>query len=224
MAIKSVLDSIEGVDDALKALYIEQDGKFVLDVEGIDDHPDVANLKSAYQRTKSDRETAKGEAAALKARIAELEKGAPDTAATQAKLTALQDQLAEAQAKAGEEQAKRLSITRDQALTTALTGAGVTNATFLKAAQRLLSDNVKVGDDGTPLVETDMGPKLLGDYVKMWVAGEGKAFVTPPTGGGSKGNDSGTAAAATMKRADFDNLSPADKLKAVTERKVTLVD
>ena len=189
MAIKTVLETLEGVDDAFKALYIEQDGKFVLDVEGVDDHPDVANLKSAYARTKSDREAAKTEAAALKAKIAELEKGAPDTAATQAKLSALQEQLQAAEAKVGEWQTKYTGITRDQALASALQGAGIINPTFLKAATTMLAGQVKLGDDGTAYVESGMGPKVLGDFVKSWAASEGKDFVTPPSGGGSRGSE-----------------------------------
>lgn len=189
MALKVLLDTLDGVDDAVKTFYAEKDGKFVLDVEGIDDHPDVSNLKNAYSRTKEDREKAKTEAATLKAKIAELEKGAPDTAATQAKLTALQEQLQAAEAKAGDWQTKYTSITRDQALQTALQSSGITNPTYLKAATTMLAGQVKLGDDGTAYVESGMGPKVLADYVKGWVASEGKDFVTPPQGGGAKGSD-----------------------------------
>ena len=189
MALKVLLDTLDGVDDAVKTLYAERDGKFVLDVEGVDDHPDVSNLKSAYSRTKEDREKAKTEAAALKAKIAELEKGAPDTAATQAKLTAMQEQLAAAEAKAGDWQTKYTSITRDQALSNALQSAGITNPTFLKAATTMLAGQVNLGEDGTALIETGMGPRVLADFVKGWAASDGKDFVTPPQGGGAKGND-----------------------------------
>lgn len=189
MALKVLLDSLDGVDDAVKTFYAERDGKFVLDVEGVDDHPDVSNLKNAYSRTKEDREKARTEAAALKAKIAELEKGAPDTAATQAKLTAMQEQLAAAEAKVGEWQTKYTGITRDQALSNALQSSGITNPTFLKAATTMLAGQVKLGEDGTAYVETGMGPKVLADFVKGWAASDGKDFVTPPQGGGAKGND-----------------------------------
>lgn len=189
MALKVVLDALDGVDDAVKPFYTEQDGKFVLAVEGVDDHPDVANLKSAYGRTKEDRDKAKQAADALKARIAELEKGAPDAAATQAKLTALQEQLAAAEAKAGEWQTKYTGVTRDQALAQSLQAAGITNPTFLKAATTMLAGQVKLGEDGTAYVETGMGPKVLGDFVKGWAASDGKDFVTPPNGGGARGGE-----------------------------------
>lgn len=187
MALKALLETLDGVDDAVKPFYAERDGKFVLDVDGVDDHPDVANLKNAYQRTKDDREKAKSEAASLKTQIEELKKGAPDTAATQAKIAQLQEQLDTANAQIGDWKTKYTGVTRDQALQGALQGAGITSPTFLKAAQAMLSGMVKLGEDGTAFVETSMGPKMLGDYVKGWAASEGKDFVTPPKGGGAGG-------------------------------------
>lgn len=207
MALKALLESMEGVDDAVKPLYAERDGKFVLDVEGIDDHPEVASLRNAYSRTKEDREKAKTDAQKLRDRIAELEKSAPDTAATQAKLSQLQEQLEAKDAEVREYATKYMSVTRDQALANALQAAGITDPTFLKASTAMLNGQVKLGDDGTAYVETGMGPKVLTDFVKGWAAGEGKSFVTGAKGGGAKGNDGGTQSA-TMLRADFDQLPP----------------
>lgn len=223
MPIKAVLETLDGVDDAVKAFYTETEGKFVLQVDGVDNHPEVANLKSAYERTKRDRESAKAETATLKSQIAELQKGAPDTAATQAKIAQLEEQLAAEQAKVGEWRTKYTGVTRDQALAGSLQSAGITSPTFLKAAQAMLSGMVKLGEDGTAYVETGMGPKVLGDFVKSWAATEGKDFVTPPAGGGSKGGGGGNSAA-TMKRSDFNALSPAEQQKAMVTDKVTLVD
>lgn len=201
MGLKTVIDTTDGLDEAIAALYTEADGKFILDIEGVDEHPDVANLRNAYSRTKEDREKAKKDAADLKARIAELEKGAPDTAATQAKLAALEEQLAEANAKAGEWQGKYTGVTRDQSLQSALQQVGITEPTFIKAATAMLAGNVKLADDGTAFVESSMGPKILGDFVKGWASSEGAAFVTKPTGAGAKGGDgSGTP---TAKKGDM---------------------
>lgn len=52
MPLKTVLESLEGVDDAVKPLYKEVDKKFILDIEGVDDHPTVKNLKSAFEAQK----------------------------------------------------------------------------------------------------------------------------------------------------------------------------
>lgn len=189
MALKTVIETTDGLDEAIAALYTEQDGKFILDIEGVDEHPEVASLRNAYQRTKDDREKAKKDAAELKARITELEKEAPDTAATQAKLAALEEKLVEAEAKAGEWQGKYTGVTRDQSLQTALQTAGISEPAFIKAATAMLSGEVKLADDGTAYVESSMGPKVLGDYVKAWAASEGAAFVTKPQGAGVKGGE-----------------------------------
>jgi hypothetical protein len=216
MALKALLDTLDGVDDAIKPFYTERDGKFALAVDGVDDHPDVANLRNAYARTKEDREKAKTEAATLKAQIAELQKGAPDTAATQAKITQLQEQLDAAAAKATEWQTKFTGVTRDQALANALQTAGITNPTFLKAAQAMLAGTVKLGDDGTAYAETGMGPKVLGDFVKGWAAQDGKDFVTPPKGGDARGSER-AATGQTIKRGDFDRLDPVAQMKSVKD-------
>lgn len=189
MALKTVIETTDGLDEAIASLYTENDGKFVLQIEGVDEHPEVASLRNAYARTKEDRERAKTEAASLKAKISELEKGAPDTAATQAKLAELEGKLAEAEAKVGEWQGKYTGITRDQSLQGALQQAGITEPAFLKAATAMLAGEVKLGEDGTAYVESPMGPKLLGEYVKTWAAGEGAAFVSRPQGAGARGGE-----------------------------------
>lgn len=216
--LKAVLDTLDGVDDAVKPFYSEADGRFVLKVEGVDDHPEVANLRNAYARTKEDREKAKTEAATLKAQIAELQKNAPDTAATQAKLAQMQEQLAAKEAEAGEWRGKYVGVTRDRTLQEALQAAGIVNPTFVKAATMMLAGQVKLGEDGTAYVETGMGPKVLTEYVKSWAASEGKEFVAPPAGGGAQGSKGGAASASkTMTRADFDALAPEAKVKAARE-------
>jgi hypothetical protein len=211
--LKTVLDTLEGVDDAAKPFYAEADGKFILAVEGIDEHPDVANLRNAYGRTKEDREKAKSEAATLKAKIAELEKGAPDTAATQAKINALQEQLDAAKAEAGQWQGKYTGVTRDQSLASALQAAGITNPTFMKAATAMLAGQVKLGEDGTAYVDTGMGPKTLEGFVKSWAASEGKDFVSPPSGGGAKGGNGGGQGGKTIAAAELEAMTPEAKAK-----------
>jgi hypothetical protein len=56
-----------------------------------------------------------------------------------------------------------------------------------------LAKQVKIGDDGKPFVETDMGPLGLNEHVKRWVAGDGKDLVDPGQGGGAKGSGFGNA-------------------------------
>lgn len=203
--LKTVVDTLDGLDEAMHSLYAETDGKFVLQVEGVDSHPDVANLKSAYERTKADRDAARQERDTLKAKVADFPEDfdaekwakAKDGKADEAKLIELRKTLEaerdEWKGKAEAAEANALKSALDRDLTDALTGAGVTNPTFAKAARQMLAGSVKIGDDGAPFVETDMGPLGLTEHVKRWAAGEGKDFVAPATGGGAKGSDSSNA-------------------------------
>ncbi|MBN1080325.1 hypothetical protein JNO13_05970 [Pseudomonas sp. 1079] len=44
--LKFKLDTLEGVDEAVRALYTEKDGKFVLGIEGLPQQEDVSGLKA----------------------------------------------------------------------------------------------------------------------------------------------------------------------------------
>jgi hypothetical protein len=55
--LKIILDNLDGVDDSLKSLYLEEDGKFVLDVDGVDEHPSVLALRSSLTAVRKDKET-----------------------------------------------------------------------------------------------------------------------------------------------------------------------
>ena len=67
MSLKPVLDNLDNVDDGLKALYVEQDGKYRLDVEGgFKTHDEINGLTSALNkerdaRSKLEREVKKFE-------------------------------------------------------------------------------------------------------------------------------------------------------------------
>lgn len=189
MALKTLLDTLDGLDDAVKALYSEKDGKFILDLEGVDAHPEVANLKSAYERVKAEKITLKTEADKHKADLAEALKGKPDEAALIAERQRLEAERDEWKGKAETLDGKLTGVTRDQALTAALAAAGVTDPGLQAGAVAILAPTVKL-QDGRPIVETDMGPKPLADHVTHWAASVGKAYVTPPSGGGAGGSTS----------------------------------
>ena len=57
MALKLIIDSLEGLSDSVKELYKEKDGKFHLDVDGIEDTSGLKNkVKELLDETKSERE------------------------------------------------------------------------------------------------------------------------------------------------------------------------
>lgn len=200
MALKTVLETLDGVDDAIKPLYTETEGRFVLDVEGVDAHPDVANLKSAYERVKAAEKDAKAAAKKAADDLATALKDKPDETAMLNLRQTLETERDEWKSKAETYASQLTGVTRDQQIAGALTEAGITNPAFVKAASMMLADKVKLVD-GKAVAETDMGPLAVTDFVKRWAAGEGAAFVAAPAGGGAKGNGSGHTA--PMKRSDM---------------------
>lgn len=187
MALKTVVDTLDGLDEAVKALYTETDGKFVLDLDGVDEHPDVSNLKSAYERVKASEKDAKAAAKKAADDLSDALKDKPDAEALVKLRTEMEGRITALTAENGDLKGQLTGVTRDRALSDALAGAGVTNPAFVKAATSLLSNSVKLVE-GRAIVETDMGPVDVAQHVKRWAAGEGKDFVTPPAGGGSKGS------------------------------------
>jgi hypothetical protein len=59
MALKLTLDSLDGVDEGLKSLYTEHDGKFRLAVDGLED---TSGLKSALEKERKARRDAEARA------------------------------------------------------------------------------------------------------------------------------------------------------------------
>jgi hypothetical protein len=82
---------------------------------------------------------------------------------------------------------------------------------------------VKV-NDGKPVVETDMGPLALSEYVKRWASSEGAAFVSKPAGGGATGSKGGTTGRKPLtqmteaERREFKQSDP-DAFRAAILRK-----
>jgi hypothetical protein len=58
MALKFQLDTLEGVDESVKTLYVEKDGKFVLGIEGLPQPEDVSGLKSKVQELLDEKKAA----------------------------------------------------------------------------------------------------------------------------------------------------------------------
>lgn len=57
MALKAILESLDGLPDEIKSEYKKgDDGKYHLDVEGLDDHPGVGALKRAKDYEKAERQ------------------------------------------------------------------------------------------------------------------------------------------------------------------------
>lgn len=205
MPLKSVVETLDGMSDELKPMYAEVDGNFVLQVEGINELPEVSGLKKAYDAEMQKRKDARAEVESLKLQIKELpedfnietwkkaKEGKPDEAAIEAAKVELRKTLEgerdDWKGKYEGEVTKNRTILTDTHLTDALTKAGVTESVFLEAARTSLSTKVQYNDENQPYFESDIGPASLSDYIAKWATTDGKPFVTPPKGGDTKTTD-----------------------------------
>lgn len=215
MALKVTLETLDDVQEELKPFYTETEGGYVLQVEGVDNHPEVKNLKNAYTAEKAKRAEAQDK---LRDALAKLEAKPAPTAKDEAEMVRLREELeaklSEKDAKISEYERKVYGLTVESQLDAAIREVGIAEPAYQKAAKKLLADMVKLVDD-RPVVDTDMGPVPLSEHVKRWANGEGAAFVSKPQGGGAKGSERG--ATKTMSRADFEALDQAKRMAVVRE-------
>jgi hypothetical protein len=91
MKLKVVISKadFDGLDEARKALYVASGDKYVLEADGFDEHPAVANLKKALDAERTTASSAQREYNKLKAQIGDMD---PDAArAAMAKMQELAD-------------------------------------------------------------------------------------------------------------------------------------
>jgi hypothetical protein len=69
MPLKSVLTSLDGLSDELRAHYVERDGKHYLDIEALDDHHAVGALRRAKEHEKKLRQDAETNARNLEEQL-----------------------------------------------------------------------------------------------------------------------------------------------------------
>jgi len=199
--LKAILDSAEGLDEAIKPFYLEADGKFVLQIEGVQNHPDTLALKNAKDREAEGRRTIKAELDELKARFQGLPedftveefnrlkdegKGSvDDRLKEQRERLTTQFNTEKATLTADRDKYKNIAEKRvvEQSLTDALVAAGV-GKQFIKAAKALLKDEIKVAYEGDEILAT-IKSLPLSSAIKEWAESEeGKEFVVAPNNGG----------------------------------------
>ena len=204
--MKSVLtkDEFEVLNDAFKPEYKESNGFFILDVDGIDDHPAVKGLKGAYTATKEKQDSAKK-------RLDELE--ADKKRLDEEKLLEQQKykELAEIKDKESKEYADKLkalqdSVTQKDIDSKASTIANAINSTDAKR-QKFLADEARkyikntpegiflVNSDGSPTDEKSIITKLTTEFPFL-AAGNGSS------GGGANGSTNYTPHTAPPKTAN----------------------
>ncbi len=214
MALNVIVSSLDNIQDELKPYYAEtENGTFVLQIEGVREHPEVLNLKNAYTAEKAKRAEYSGKVTTLEAKLTALESKPATTAKDEAEMirlrAAIEAERDEWRGKAESLEKRVYGLTVETQLDGLIREIGVTEPAFAKAAKTLLSHNVKLVND-SPVVETDMGPVPLAEHVKRWATGEGKAFVAKPVGGGA-GGSGGKAGGKVISATELEKMSPTEK-------------
>lgn len=201
MALKFKLETLDGLDEALKPLYTQaEDGKFVLQLE---DDPAKATMQKLRQ------ELAEKEKA-LKA--AADEKAAKDREAEEAKARATGDfekLKAQLEARTKEVEAKHEKLlgrlresSRERALMDAITQAGGIPKALLPHLKELVED-VEDGEGYKHLVKGDPGKKLT-DFVASLKAEMPWGFQAINASGGGANPSSGAPQAKPWKDMSLD--------------------
>lgn len=195
------------LDPLFQAEYKETDGSFILNADGIDNHPDVKALKGAYTGEKDKRT-----AAAKRLEELEAAKKLADeaTLSEQQKFKELSDlKTTEAQKYADELKALKDQVTQKEIDSHATKIATAINATDAKR-QKFLADEARkyvqntengislLNTDGTPTDEKSIIAKLTTDFPFL-------AAANPAGGGGAGGNQNPTAPTTPPKTANEAN-------------------
>lgn len=229
MTLKYQLEKTDGLDEAIKALYTEKDGKFVLDVEGVEPVEAVNGLKTALVKERENAGAYKkfGSPDELAAKIAELEAKASKGGKASEEQQQIIDQMKadyEGKLKASND---RLATTW-QRQTAAELKAELAKAGVVPEGLDLLANfaaaRIKFNDDGTPKVYSSDGSQpmigsganggaTLGDLAKELAGSIPHLVKDAGAGGGGKqpGSDGGKPGQKTVKRAAWDGMSHSER-------------
>lgn len=235
MALKSVLETLDGVDDAVKSFYTQDEATqaYVLQIDGIDGHPEVASLRNAYNRVKTDKASLAAERDSLQTKMGALPEdfdpevwerakgGNVDDAAFAAKLAEVRGSLeGERDDWKGKFESLQADIQRKtihEQVMQALASSKVPEGPR-KAAALSMMEGRKVELSGSDvIIDTDMGPKTLQDFTKQWVSSEGAWAIPAPSGGDAPGSRTGGSSSApeTWGKAK----TPAEKVALLKSKK-----
>lgn len=203
MALKHKLDSLDGLDEALKPLYAKgEDGRFTLQVEDAPATNTIAKLKAdldAATKALKDKEAAEAKAQADAERAKLEAKGDYEklSAADKAALKAAEEKAAALETKL------RTGAMERAAMEAIVASGGIPEALMPHITSAL--EVVPDGDGFKVLVKSDPG-KGLGDYVASLK--ESKPWGFQPTGASGGGASTHQGGAASAHAGFFDPKSP----------------
>lgn len=239
--LKATLETLDGLDDGIKGLYVEQDGKFILDAEGIDN----SGLKSALDKERKAARDAEAKRKEFEARFkdidpdryaellkqheeAEASRGTVEERAQKHAQKAIDEankKLADALA-AAETERKKASAYQgrvlDDAIRAATAKAGlhqhaIEDALFRARTMFSLDETgqaVQVDSDGSPVIGKDgKTPYSLGEWLESMRETAPHWFPAGASGSGSGGKGHGGTTSAKPRS----EWSPRDKSEYITK-------
>jgi len=216
MALAAIMDSLDNVEESVQQYYKQDGDKYVLQIDGVREHPEVTALKNAYDAEKQKR----SDAAKERDKFKEIADKIPEDfdADEYERLKANGDggedvqkkveEARERERKRHEKKIEQLTQERDDlahkytgtrtevALEKALSEVNVAPH-LRRAAERLWSPDTQIDEDGN-VVTKDGTP--LSDAIKEWSQGdEGSYFIAAPGngGGGAPGGRNGSGGGKT---------------------------
>lgn len=206
MKLKAIVETLDGLDEAIKQFYTPKGDSFVLSIEQFDDHPDVKGLKASLTSARSEK---KG----LETKITELTDkytGLPEDFSVE-EYNRLKDsgggdinqKLADQRARLTQEKdtaVKKVEgerdsfksrvekLASDNAINVALAEANVAPH-MQKAVRAMFQSQIKVDYEGDEAIVTIENLPVV-DKIKAWAGtDEGKYFVAAPANGGGGGGN-----------------------------------
>lgn len=222
------VETLDGLDDAAKSFYAEQDGKFVLQVDGVvpkDRADDLARqLQDAKNEAIDNRKKVKpyetlGTIEEIQAKLADVAKGKnPDherivaemNAAHEAKVAELSGELMKVR-KGGALEKLKAELAKADVIPEGLDMLTV----FAQSRMEFADDGATrfLSSDGKPLIGSGSdGSATISDFAKM-LAKENPMLVNDAGtgGGGTPPKGKGGTPDKTVTRAQFDTMSHADR-------------
>lgn len=221
MALEFEIESTEGLDDGVKSLYVEHDGKFRLDVSGIDDG---SGTKAELEKVLAKNAELLGEAKKAKTAKRDSDAAAQKIADEKAQADGDHEQLYKSSQEKltntlGELDTLRGSIANEkrntEALKLATKLADGDNADLLSG---FIAQRLKYTDEGLKVTDAngDLTVSTLADLETEFKNNARYSALlkgNQSSGGGANGGNNGGGAAKEITRSEWDAKSPSEKSK-----------
>lgn len=222
MALKAILESLDGLPDEIKSEYKKgDDGKYHLDVEGLDDHPGVGALKRAKDYEKAERQKLAKQLSDLQAQLDALieeRDGILKGAIPKSDVEKLENSYKEKLARREKELSDQISALTSNLQTMLVDNVAQSIASKISTAPELILPHIKArlkaefneGKAVTRVLDKDGNPSALSieDLQKEIVANPVFAPIiigSKASGSGAEGGHSGSGAPSKI---DYAKASP----------------